>query len=735
MSWNKGLLGDITLRVDKGGGVVQKFGENISIIQEENIKGNHISKHTIAPTVYSTYSDESEKKESDGLENYLLSMLESNLKKLYSIGGITFENYELILSLLPSVSDNGGRLDTLAPVFPSATLTDKDEQNFAKNYSYPKLKPSIVEKNKPITYENIFLKKSESVSTKSSDSLVNSTKDMETLHDANFKHFSELGRAGLPKYDSMYTDNRCASDNRNKSDFKRDSISNANRYHIELEKVATSTQNKETNTISKKNGVNVFISDNTEKLILNKMSLLGNAEMGTMMNGSRAKEISSSSVAHTSKNHTTNKQIDKNEPKENISVSTKVERSEDSSARTSDISNASSSSRKFSTNSTVFEKCISGYHESSSNHHAFNNQNDSTGHVRYSRLPINTARQQLDKSLPNQPSSNLESRETEVELASQHPNMQKLGYSAFPQPLEFSGTGWGRVNEVPLVTSPNKARYSYTSKNITGPADEDADSLPNMQTHVSQPISIENFKARFKNVTIFDNDRFELGTSPIKAGEGFLASSPSHNQIAAGNEGYSRYGKNGEYIRGKPLPQHPKMKKALGASLPVLRDPMDYVDGSDSLLNINETYDLGRPQQDRAVEHESASNNNTGSNPQARATKYMPSQNTSPSFYNYAYESQCSFTSKQSCDDEVCSTDTNAGCEEIDFLEPPFLVKTLYDYRPVIDGDISFEKGSVLVVLKKVNYDWWYGSVVDPKSYKPLENSSGVFPRVYVESI
>ncbi|KAJ2721578.1 hypothetical protein GGI07_003869 [Coemansia sp. Benny D115] len=63
---------------------------------------------------------------------------------------------------------------------------------------------------------------------------------------------------------------------------------------------------------------------------------------------------------------------------------------------------------------------------------------------------------------------------------------------------------------------------------------------------------------------------------------------------------------------------------------------------------------------------------------------------------------------------------------------PAVLVATAaYDYSSSIKGDLEFSRGERIVVLSKVNDDWWFGSIL-PEPGRGSTGRSGMFPRSHV---
>lgn len=55
-------------------------------------------------------------------------------------------------------------------------------------------------------------------------------------------------------------------------------------------------------------------------------------------------------------------------------------------------------------------------------------------------------------------------------------------------------------------------------------------------------------------------------------------------------------------------------------------------------------------------------------------------------------------------------------------------VKALFDFHAEEDGEISFKKGDILMVLEKPDPNWWMGMI-------DSERSKGLFPSTYVRAI
>ena len=60
--------------------------------------------------------------------------------------------------------------------------------------------------------------------------------------------------------------------------------------------------------------------------------------------------------------------------------------------------------------------------------------------------------------------------------------------------------------------------------------------------------------------------------------------------------------------------------------------------------------------------------------------------------------------------------------ESLGFLE----AHALYNYKAQTSQDISFEKGDTIILFKKVNYEWWEGSVWP-------SGQEGFIPHKYIE--
>lgn len=59
----------------------------------------------------------------------------------------------------------------------------------------------------------------------------------------------------------------------------------------------------------------------------------------------------------------------------------------------------------------------------------------------------------------------------------------------------------------------------------------------------------------------------------------------------------------------------------------------------------------------------------------------------------------------------------------------PIKARALYDYHSPYDGDLSFRKGDIILILQKPYEQWWEGALAD----NPRE--VGLFPANYVEEI
>ena len=55
-------------------------------------------------------------------------------------------------------------------------------------------------------------------------------------------------------------------------------------------------------------------------------------------------------------------------------------------------------------------------------------------------------------------------------------------------------------------------------------------------------------------------------------------------------------------------------------------------------------------------------------------------------------------------------------------------MKALFDFKAEEEGEISFKKGDILMVLEKPDPNWWMGML-------DSERTKGLFPSTYVRAI
>lgn len=63
-----------------------------------------------------------------------------------------------------------------------------------------------------------------------------------------------------------------------------------------------------------------------------------------------------------------------------------------------------------------------------------------------------------------------------------------------------------------------------------------------------------------------------------------------------------------------------------------------------------------------------------------------------------------------------------------------FRAKALWAYHEKNPGDLNFDAGQHILVLKKENEEWWSGRVIDPVTNEPT-GAAGIFPCAYVEAV
>ncbi|KAJ1916629.1 hypothetical protein H4219_003694 [Mycoemilia scoparia] len=80
----------------------------------------------------------------------------------------------------------------------------------------------------------------------------------------------------------------------------------------------------------------------------------------------------------------------------------------------------------------------------------------------------------------------------------------------------------------------------------------------------------------------------------------------------------------------------------------------------------------------------------------------------------------------------------------LDTAELPFVAKVMYDYEAQVPTDISFKKGDSILVLGRLNNDWWLGSVLDQEleeneksnssnnDLQQPKNKKGTFPKSFI---
>ncbi|XP_067937973.1 growth factor receptor-bound protein 2-like [Watersipora subatra] len=76
-------------------------------------------------------------------------------------------------------------------------------------------------------------------------------------------------------------------------------------------------------------------------------------------------------------------------------------------------------------------------------------------------------------------------------------------------------------------------------------------------------------------------------------------------------------------------------------------------------------------------------------------------------------------TSSLSQSENIYLTDMSA---QVQYIER---VQALFDFQAEEDGEISFKKGDILMVLKKMDPNWWLGSL-------DSQSTQGLFPSTYV---